>query len=137
MTRAIWITCITLAAAGGVAAPVPKGVKNQNRDKEELVGEWLEPADKARVWWFKKDGTAGGGDLKNPSRRGLYRIDPTASPKTLDWSDDEGRTWQLGVFNIENGVLTVNIAAGSKDPRPVSFDETGRSHKITATRKKE
>lgn len=137
MTRSAWIALASLTAAVLVAAPVPKGVKNKNRDKEELIGEWLEPADKARTWWFKEDGTAGGGDLKNPSRRGLYRIDPTASPKTLDWSDDEGQTWQLGVYNIENGTLTVNIAAGSKDARPVSFDETPRSHKITATRKKE
>jgi uncharacterized protein (TIGR03067 family) len=137
MTRPAWIALASLTASVAVAAPVPKSAKNQNRDKAELVGEWLEPADKARVWWFKEDGTAGGGDLKNPSRRGVYRIDPTASPKTLDWSDDEGQTWQLGVFGIENGVLTVNIAAGSKDPRPTSFDETAKSHKITATRKKE
>ncbi len=136
MTRSAWITLASLTAVGVVAAPVPKGVK-KNRDTEELVGEWLEPEQKARIWWFKEDGTAGGGDLKNPSRRGLYRIDPTASPKTLDWSDDEGQTWQLGVFSIENGTLTVNIAAGSKDPRPTAFDETPRSHKITATRKKE
>jgi uncharacterized protein (TIGR03067 family) len=137
MTRSTWITIASLMAAVLVAAPVPKGVKNQNRAKEDLIGEWLEPPEKARIWWFKEDGTAGGGDLKNPSRRGLYRLDPTASPKTLDWSDDEGQTWQLGVYSIENGALTVNIAAGSKDARPTSFDESPRSHKITATRKKE
>lgn len=135
MIRTVSLLVASASVGGVFAAPVPKVLK-QDRDKVELVGEWLEPAENARVWWFKGDGTAGGGDLKNPNRRGLYRTDPSTSPKSLDWSDDDGKTWQLGVYDVENGVLTVNIGVVATDARPVSFDATPRSHKITATRKK-
>jgi uncharacterized protein (TIGR03067 family) len=136
MIRLASIFFTSIVATLVVAAPVPKAVKNQERDKVEILGEWLEPADKGRIWWFKEDGTAGGGDIPKPTRKGLYRIDATTDPKSLDWSDDGGRTWQLGVYRIENDVLTVNIGANASDIRPVSFDETPRSHKISATRKK-
>jgi uncharacterized protein (TIGR03067 family) len=136
MSRTLSLLVVSSAVTFAFAAPVPKGLKNQNRDKVEIVGEWLEPADKARIWWFKEDGTAGGGDLKDPKRKGQYRLDPSTDPKSLDWSDD-GQTWQLGVYSIENDVLTVNIGQSARDLRPVSLDATPKSHRITATRKKD
>lgn len=136
MVRPLVVVLAVVSAAPLVAAPIPKGIKNKDQVKADLLGDWLEPPEKARIWWFKEDGTAGGGDLKNPSRRGLYRIDPTADPKQLDWSDDGGATWQLGVFSIENDTLTVNIGVNASDVRPSSFQESPRSNKITASRKK-
>ena len=134
-------TAALLLVAGSAlvvwAAPVPKGVKNKNKELAELLGEWLEPPEKARIWWFKEDGTAGGGDLKDPSRKGLFRIDPTTEPKSLDWSDDGGNTWRLGVYSIDNGVLTVNMADSGLAVRPVSLDDSPKSSRITATRKKD
>lgn len=136
MSRIAATFLLASVSAAVVAAPIPKQLKKQMRDREEILGEWLEPSEHARIWWFKADGTAGGGDLKNPNRNGLYRIDPSTSPKSLDWSDDGGRTWQLGVYSIERDVLEVNIGVNATDLRPVSLDATPRSHKITATRKK-
>ena len=136
MVRTLSLVFASCVASVALAAPVPKAVKNANKDKTDILGDWEEPPDKGRVWWFKEDGTAGGGEVKDPKRRGLYRLDPSTSPKSLDWSDDEGKTWQLGIYSIENDVLTVNIGVNEKDARPVSFDVTPRSHKITATRKK-
>jgi uncharacterized protein (TIGR03067 family) len=138
MTRflsAVVVLGVALVVMPLTAAPVPKSVKNQNREKADILGDWLEPPEKARIWWFKEDGTAGGGDLKSPTRRGQYRLDPTTDPKQLDWSDDGGATWQLGVYHIVNDTLTVNIAANTRDARPVSMDETPKSNKIVATRK--
>ena len=136
MHRIASLLIVAAVSVGALAAPIPKALKNKFPDKEAIVGDWLEPPEKARVWWFKPDGTAGGGDLKSPTRRGLYRIDPTTEPKSLDWSDDNGATWQLGIYALEKDQLTVNMASKTSDPRPTSMDETGQTHKISASRKK-
>lgn len=134
MSRHIGMLLVVLSAAVVVAAPVPKQLKKDER--AALVGDWEEPADKKRAWWFKDDGTAGGGDLPNPSRRGTYRIDASTNPKQLDWSTDNGKTWQLGVYSIENNTLKVNIAKDANAPRPDSLVESSETYSITATRKK-
>lgn len=134
MSRHLGMILVALTAAVVVAAPVPKQLKKDER--AALVGEWEEPADKKRAWWFKEDGTAGGGDLPEASRRGIYRVDASTDPKRLDWSTDNGKTWQLGVFSIENDTLKVNIAKDAKAPRPESLVESGETYSITATRKK-
>jgi len=134
MIRPVEMTLLALCATVVMAAPVPKQLKKD--EQAAIVGDWVEPAEKKRSWWFKEDGTAGGGD--NPTqRKGTYKIDPTTTPKSIDWSDDGGKTWQLGVYSIEDGVLTVNIGREAKDARPTSFDENARTYKITATRKKD
>jgi uncharacterized protein (TIGR03067 family) len=134
MSRHLGMILLASCAAVVVAAPVPKQLKKD--DQTSIVGEWVEPADKKRSWWFKEDGTAGGGDTPT-QRKGTYKLDPTTTPKSIDWSDDGGKTWQLGVYGLEDGVLTVNIGREAKDPRPTSFDENARTYKITATRKKD
>jgi uncharacterized protein (TIGR03067 family) len=134
MSRRIALLLIGLSAAVVVAAPVPKKLKNT--DRASILGDWEEPPEKARVWWFKEDGTAGGGDLPTPTRKGLYRLDPNASPKTLDWSTDNGKTWQLGIYSLEDDTLKVNIAKDTKGVRPETLVETEQTYAITATRKK-
>ena len=134
MSRHIGMILVAVCAAAVVAAPVPKQLKKDER--AALIGEWEEPADKARIWWFKEDGTAGGGDLSNPNRRGTFRVDPSTNPKQLDWSTDNGKTWQLGLYSAENDTLKVNIAKDAKAPRPESLVETSETYSITATRKK-
>ena len=134
MSRHIGIALVALSAAVVVAAPVPKQLKKG--DQSALVGEWEEPPERARAWWFKADGMAGGGDLSDQSRRGIFRIDGTTTPKSLDWSTDNGKTWQLGVYSLEKDTLKVNIAKDAKTPRPDSLTETGETYSITATRKK-
>jgi uncharacterized protein (TIGR03067 family) len=119
------------------AAPIPKGLINQQADQKQLVGEWHEPPEKARVWWFKEDGTAGGGAAKKQNRKGIYRIDRTTDPKSLDWSDDNGETWLPGVYSLEGDKLTVNIAIKLTDPRPTSIVETEHSNSIVATKHQE
>jgi uncharacterized protein (TIGR03067 family) len=124
-----------LASTTVLAAPIPKSIVKSAKEKSQLVGEWAEPADKKREWWFKDDGTAGGGDLGKTPRKGLYRFDAGATPMTLDWSDDDGKTWQLGICTIEGGTLKVAIGNNAKDVRPANYDEHPRSYVITATRK--
>lgn len=134
-TRLLLLMAASLAA-GAFAAPIPKTMKKSG-DEIQIVGEWLEPPEKARIWWFKADGTAGGGDLKEPKRKGLYKLDSTASPKTIDWSDDGGETWELGVYSLEGDELKVNIARDSNKPRPTSLEETPQSYFVKAKRKAE
>jgi uncharacterized protein (TIGR03067 family) len=124
-----------LAATAVMAAPVPKGLKST--DRAAILGDWLEPPEKGRMWWFKEDGTAGGGDLSKPDRQGRYRIDPSADPKTLDWSTDDGKTWTLGIYSLDGDSLTVNIAKDAKNPRPNSLVDSDNTHRIVATRKKD
>lgn len=127
---AVLIAC----AATLVAAPVPKQLKKDER--AALIGEWEEPPEKKRMWWFKEDGTAGGGDLPEASRRGIFRIDASTTPKQLDWSTDGGKTWQLGLYSIENDTLKVNMGKDAKSPRPANMEEVAETYSITATRKK-
>jgi uncharacterized protein (TIGR03067 family) len=135
MSRRVGIVALAVCDAAVLAAPVPKQLKKG--DHAAILGEWYEPADKKRMWYFHEDGTAGGGDLPDPDRKGLYRIDPAADPKTLDWSADNGKTWTLGLYSLDGDTLTVNIAKGAGTPRPDSLVETDKTHKITATRKKD
>lgn len=127
---AVLVVCATTL----VAAPVPKTLKKDER--AALVGEWEEPPEKKRIWWFKEDGTAGGGDLPEASRRGIFRIDASTDPKQLDWSTDGGKTWQLGLYSVEKDTLKVNMAKDAKAPRPANLDETPETYWLTATRKK-
>ncbi len=128
------LAALVVCAAAVVAAPVPKQLKKDER--AALIGEWEEPPEKKRMWWFKEDGTAGGGDLPEASRRGIFRIDASTTPKQLDWSTDNGKTWQLGLFTIENDVLKVNMGKDTKAPRPANMEEVAETYSITATRKK-
>ena len=135
MSRHVGMMLVALTATLVVAAPVPKQLKKDER--AALIGDWEEPADKARIWWFKEDGSAGGGDVSNPNRRGIFRIDASTDPKQLDWSTDNGKTWQLGLYSIENDTLKVNISRDAKAPRPETLVETSETYSITATRKKD
>jgi uncharacterized protein (TIGR03067 family) len=126
---------LLLPTTVALAAPIPKALVKSAKEKSQLVGEWAEPTEKNRVWWFKDDGSAGGGEIGKTPRKGLYRFDASATPMTLDWSDDEGQTWQLGIFSIEGGTLKVAIGNNAKDVRPVNYDDHPRSYVISATRK--
>ena len=129
------IITIVLFSLPLMAAPIPKSVLKSAKEKSLLVGEWNEPKEKNRTWWFKDDGTAGGGDIGKPPRKGLYRFDASVTPMTLDWSDDDGKTWQLGIYSLENNTLKVAIGNNAKDVRPENYEEHPRSYVISATRK--
>jgi uncharacterized protein (TIGR03067 family) len=129
---AILLVFVTPVVLG---APIPKSIVKAANDKKQLVGDWLEPEDKKRSWWFKDDGTAGGGDIGKPPRKGLYRFDSTATPMTLDWSDDDGKTWVLGIYSLDGNTLKVAIGNNAKDARPENYETHPRSYVITATRK--
>ncbi|MCU0702907.1 MAG: hypothetical protein MUF18_02835 [Fimbriiglobus sp.] len=132
MCRHLFALVALVVASFGVAAPVPKALKHD--DRSALIGEWEEPQ-KKRAWWFKQDGTAGGGERPD-ERTGRFRIDPTTHPKQLDWSSDGGKTWQLGVYTLQGDVLTVNMAKDTKAARPESTVEQEQTHFLSATRKK-
>lgn len=117
-------TCgfLVLAALPLVAAPVPK----QKTDADRIVGVWHDGREgEAAYWHFDADGVAGTGAKKNP-QNAKYRIDPLKDPKQFDWSHNGGKTWFLGVYELDGDNLKIALGRGGTGERPESVDGENR-----------
>lgn len=121
MSRTHFVGCLLVSAVGGVAAPVPKVVKKQT-DAERIVGVWVEANDPKSVWFFNADGTAGTGDPANPACKAVYKMDEKQSPPHLDWSQDEGKSWYLDVYELDGDTLKMSCGGGGSGMRPATVD---------------
>ncbi len=117
MNRAFWSVVVLLFAPVLVAAPVPKSVKKKD-DSAEIVGLWASTRGGTTGWWFGEDGKAGTGNPVQVGCKAIYKVDATQSPKHLDWSQDEGKSWYLAIYEIENDVLRINFGGGGSGKRP-------------------
>jgi hypothetical protein len=113
-----------------LAAPVPKALKKTG-DETRIVGEWEEPGGK-QVWIFHADGTAEAGDPANPKCTAVYKIDPTL--KHLDWSQDGGKLWYRGAYELDGETLKFCLGGNNGDRPPNA--ERGNGHMfVGATRR--
>ena len=134
MARLFCVVVLTLLAAPLVAAPVPKSLKKPSAESE-IVGLWCTAPGGSTGWYFRPDGTAGLGDpATNSGCKAVYRVDASQSPKHLDWSQDEGKTWYLGVYEIENDVLRINFGSCNTGVRPPAVGPNLGSQHETGTR---
>ena len=135
MTRAFWSVVVLLFAPVLVAAPVPKSVKKKD-DSAEIVGLWASTRGGTTGWWFGEDGKAGTGNPVQVGCKAIYKVDATQSPKHLDWSQDEGKSWYLAIYEIENDVIRINFGGGGNGVRPTEIGPNKGSQFETGTRKK-
>lgn len=115
------LLALLLLAAPVFAAPVPKALK-KTRDEAAIVGVWVEADAAGSVWFFNADGTAGTGDPSAPKLNALYRMDSTQSPPHLDWSQDDGKSWYLDVYELDGNTLKLSCGAGGSGKRPTTVD---------------
>jgi uncharacterized protein (TIGR03067 family) len=123
-----------LIPAGALSAPVPKALK-RTTDDTQIVGEWETSPEATSVWIFRADGTAGVGDPANPACKALYKIDPTQSPKHLDWSQDEGQSWYFGVYELDGDELRISFGRATGGPRPPNVDKQNGFQFVGVTRR--
>jgi len=103
-------------------------------DADTFKGEWrplvlkqkgqAAPAEALGVMTFKFDGEKYVQTVGPLSEEGNYTLDPSKTPKTIDFDIktgmDQGKK-QLGIYKIEDGKLTVIVAAAGSKDRPKSF----------------
>ena len=117
-----------------VAAPVPKALK-RGSDAEGIVGAWEESPNAKSFWVFFADGMAGVGDPVNPQLKALYSIDPSQTPKHLDWSQDGGKSWYLGVYELDGDTLKISFGGGGNGIRPPTVDKGNGFQFVGTTRR--
>jgi uncharacterized protein (TIGR03067 family) len=125
---------LALVALPLAAAPVPK--TKEQPDAALIVGAWHDGRDgECAYWHFEADGVAGTGAKKNP-KGALYRLDP--SKKQFDWSQNGGKTWFLGVYELDGDTLKIALGQGGTGQRPESVDDQTRPYQqLTLKRVKE
>jgi uncharacterized protein (TIGR03067 family) len=137
MTRPVlFAVALLVAASPAGAAPVPKSVKRKPVDGADIVGLWVSRPGDNHGWLFRDDGTAGVGDPANPSCKAIYKVDPTQTPKHLDWSQDGGKSWYLGIYEVDGDVLKINFGGGGSGVRPTALGPNTGFQWVTGTRQK-
>mgnify|MGYP007071110456 CR=1 FL=1 len=117
MNRVFWSLLACLLVPTLVAAPVPKSVKKKD-DATDIVGLWASTRGGTTGWWFGEDGKAGTGNPVQVGCAAIYKVDATQTPRHLDWSQDNGKTWYLAIYEIENDVLRINFGSNNTGKRP-------------------
>ncbi len=130
------LLALALFAFPLLAAPVPKGMKKPPAVDDEVFGFWANSPGGTSGWLFNSDGTGGCGDRNNPSCQAVIRVDATQTPKHLDWSQDGGKSWYLGVYEIDGDTLKLNFGGGSTGVRPTAIGPNTGAQWVTGTRMK-
>ena len=128
------VLALLLFAVPLFAAPVPKVLK-KSRDEDLFVGVWVEANSPKSVWFFNADGTCGTGEPTAPSLKALYRVDTTQSPPHLDWSQDNGKSWYLDVYELDGDTLKMSCGAGGSGKRPATVDPKNGSQWLHLVRR--
>jgi uncharacterized protein (TIGR03067 family) len=119
------LLCATSAIAGDDA---------KKSDADTFKGEWkpasvkqksqVAPAELLTMMTFKFDGEKYVQTVGALTEEGNYTLDPSKTPKTIDLDIktgmDQGKK-QLGIYKIEDGKLTVIVAASGSKDRPKTF----------------
>ena len=134
MNRAL--IAISLAVSFAFAAPVPKALK-KNNDAVSILGVWDDKNPGGQIWFFNSDGTGGAGEPTKSSCPAIYKIDPTQSPKQLDWSQDGGKTWNLSVYELDGDALKINFGVGGTGIRPEKVAPPSQCVFMSGTRRSE
>jgi uncharacterized protein (TIGR03067 family) len=129
-------TVLLLSMAGLIAADEPQ----KKDDAEAIKGNWTavsmkvggQPAPEDFVKGFQcrfEEKTYNNTVDKQVVEEGNYTIEPSKTPKTIDFDiktgQDQGKK-QLGIFKLENEKLTLLLTRAGSTIRPKSFtDEPG------------
>lgn len=133
MARLI-LVCVAACVSVAAAAPIPKALRRPG-DARHIVGVWAPATNPRSFWVFREDGTGGVGDADNPALKAVYRLDPHQKPKHLDWSQDSGKTWYLGVYELDGDHLRISFGrGGGSTERPPSVDPANGFQFVSVTR---
>ena len=111
------LSLFALLALPLAAAPVPKPPP-----ANPIEGTWHDGTEgESGYWHFGKDGVAGVGEKKNPQDC-KYRIGPSKDPKQIEWSHNGGKTWFLGIYEVDGDSLKLAFGRGGVNERPESMD---------------
>ena len=58
----------------------------------------------------------------------VYRINPTAKPKTIDMSNGKGNESAKGIYKVDGDTMTLCFSQSTKLDRPKTFDTTGTKY---------
>ena len=132
------VAVAALAAFGfALAAPIPKEKdKPKPKDEDAIQGTWqLDTLDAGGVapppvelqkirFNFKDGGLEVTHDMMPRDKKGTYRLDPTAKPKTIDLVEGNGQT-ALGIYELDGDTFKICLAEGQNAARPTEFKPAG------------
>jgi uncharacterized protein (TIGR03067 family) len=124
---------IPLLVAGSllVGAPVPKALKQPNRDQTAILGTWRmvshsmdgKPSDASTVCYrFEPDGKlfCVHTDTGHESPMG-YALDPTGDPKRMEWRSDANGPVYPSIYKLDGDTLLWTAPTQPGGPRPTEF----------------
>jgi uncharacterized protein (TIGR03067 family) len=140
--RLILASLLAVAVATGLlAAPVPKEKeKAKEKDEDVILGKWkTETVARAggrapgagvsdRTYTFAKDGKLTL-DLGGQEAAVEYKLDPSASPKTIDLimkADAQTTVTIPGLYELDGDTLTICLCESSKPTRPTEMKAEGK-----------
>lgn len=134
------VQLILALAAGFLAAPVPKA--DATKDAQTIQGTWIvtsaEREGKAVDDIKGEKLTLKDGSVvittKNKEEKGVYKIDATKKPKTIDLTE-EGKTEAYpGIYTLEGDTLKICFSRKPGD-RPTEFSSKGDGHMLVVLKR--
>jgi hypothetical protein len=129
-------TVILLMVTGSlIAAPIPKALKVKS--KGSIVGTWCVTDSQTETWIFRSDGTAGYGNSATKfDGNAVFTFDESVTPHEINWSQDNSKSWNLGVYQFEDGLLKMNFSAPGRE-RMRNLTEQGGARQLSFRRLEE
>jgi hypothetical protein len=129
-------TVVLLVVSGSlISAPIPKALKV--KPAGSIVGTWRVTDSQTETWIFRSDGTAGYGNSSTKfDGAAVYTFDESVTPHEINWSQDGSKSWNLGVYVFEDGLLKINFSAPGRE-RMKNLTEQGGARQLSFRRLEE
>ncbi len=126
-------TILVLLLSGSlVAAPIPKSLKRQPAGN--ILGIWRVTDSLTETWIFRDDGSAGYGHSATKfDGPAVFTFDESVTPHEINWSQDNKKSWNFGVYAFEGGLLKMNFSAPGRD-RVKHMTEQGGARQLSFRR---
>ena len=128
MLRFATVTLL-LVSSSLIAAPIPKALKVKRAGS--IVGTWRVTDSTTETWIFRSDGTAGYGN--SPAKfdgNAVFTFDESVTPHEINWSQDNSKSWNFGVYAFEDGLLKMNFSAPGRE-RMKNLTDLGGARQLT------
>jgi uncharacterized protein (TIGR03067 family) len=122
---------LLLAGSLLVGAPVPKAIKQPNRDQTAILGTWRmvdhrmngRRSDESNVCWrFEPDGKVFCVHTDTGKEFPMgYTLDPTGDPKKLDWQAEPGGKPWPSIYKLDGDTLFKVSPKSADGTRPTAF----------------
>jgi hypothetical protein len=127
---AVLLLCTTVHSA-----PIPKSLKT--KPVAVIIGTWRVTDSTTETWIFRQDGTAGYGNSSSKfDGQAVFTFDESVTPHEINWSQDNSKSWNLGVYQFEDGLLKMNFSAPGRE-RMKNLTEQGGARQVTFRRLEE